>query len=475
MAAPAKSSGKPSGAPANAKPPRDGGPNSGTSAGTRPGANAAPLSHKLFALAAGLWIGLSLLKFGNPAMFDSLVAAPTTTAEFLFTPWPIAWGYLILAVVAAAGLAVARPEFRREQWPLALFGAWLFWQFLSGARSIEPALTKITLIHFTSCAAALLLGWWGLARVKNPAWFWVPVLLCFFQVLFMGFDQHNGGLESTRREFYAQPNWQLAPKEFLLRMESGRIFSTLLYPNTLAGVILLLLPVSFWQIWSLTQRWPKIARGVALGLFAYLGFACLYWSGSKGGWLIALILGAVVLLHLSLPRKLKLAMVALGLSAGLALFFIRFSGYFQKGATSVGARFYYWNAALQTAKDNPILGTGPGTFAAAYRKIKPPEAEMAKLAHNDYLQQASDTGMFGFLTFSGFIFGSMGLLYRKSRFLMSNQFFIWLGLLGWCLQGFIEFGLYIPATAWPALLFFGWLWGIPGEFRALSDGDKSKS
>jgi len=39
----------------------------------------------------------------------------------------------------------------------------------------------------------------------------------------------------------------------------------------------------------------------------------------------------------------------------------------------------------------------------------------------------------------------------------SLRFALWLGLLGWALQGLVEFGLYIPALAWPAFTFLGLL------------------
>jgi hypothetical protein len=39
------------------------------------------------------------------------------------------------------------------------------------------------------------------------------------------------------------------------------------------------------------------------------------------------------------------------------------------------------------------------------------------------------------------------------------RFSVWLGLMGWALQGLLEFGLYIPALAWPAFAFLGWLLG----------------
>jgi uncharacterized RDD family membrane protein YckC len=38
-------------------------------------------------------------------------------------------------------------------------------------------------------------------------------------------------------------------------------------------------------------------------------------------------------------------------------------------------------------------------------------------------------------------------------------FAVWTGVFGLALQSFVEFGLYIPALAWPFFLLLGWLWG----------------
>ena len=421
-------------------------------------AEAVPLGESLFAFAAGGWLGLCVVKFGNPVIFDQTISAPSDLGGFVFFPWPVAWGYLLLAGVLCWAVRFARPVFNSGHWPIAAAGVWFFWQFISHGRSLDPRLSGPTLWHFGSCVLALLLGWWALSRARNLRWFWIPVLIGFTYVLIGGFDQQHGGLESTRREFYKQDNWQMYPKEFLLKIQSERIFSTLVYPNALAGLILLMLPISLWKTWELTQPWPRVGRGVALGMLAYLGAGCLFWTGSKGGWLVGMVMGLGLILHLGLPRRWKLAIITLSLALGLTVFFVRFSAYFQKGATSVGARLDYWQAALQTAKEHPILGTGPGTFSAAYRKIKPPEAEMAKLTHNDYLEQASDSGLAGFVSFGAFVFGSMVILYRRRPAGDWTYFILWLGLLGWTLQAFIEFGLYIPAIAWPAFLFIGLLW-----------------
>ena len=84
---------------------------------------------------------------------------------------------------------------------------------------------------------------------------------------------------------------------------------------------------------------------------------------------------------------------------------------------------------------------------------------MAQLVHNDYLEQASDSGLTGFAGYGGFWLASIVLLYRRAARDRSYWFLaVWIGLLGWCVQSFSEFGLYIPALAWPAFTLVGWLW-----------------
>ena len=60
-----------------------------------------------------------------------------------------------------------------------------------------------------------------------------------------------------------------------------------------------------------------------------------------------------------------------------------------------------------------MFGSGPGTFSIAYKKLKSPDSEMALLTHNDYLEQASDSGLIGFLGYFWFIMGHLWYLYRK--------------------------------------------------------------
>ena len=421
---------------------------------TRPaGENAWP---GVFAGLVGAWLGLSLLKFGNPVILDRLVEAPDGFWEYVFNPWPVAWGYWMLTGLVIAGATISRLGVAAPRALILLPLVWLAWQLLAATQTVDGRLTRATLLHFAACVVSFYIGLLALSRVRRLKWFWICLVLSFTWVLWMGFAQHFGGLEATQQMILQQPDWQKLPPEYLKRIASKRIFSTLVYPNALAGAILLFLPMSVAAVFRRTARLSGVLRGVLVGLLGYSGLACLVWSGSKSGWLIALVLCLIGLLRWPLHRNVKRVIVMAALVFGLAGFLLKFSAYFQQGATSVRARFDYWRAAWQITKTHPVLGTGPGTFSVPYRQLKAPESEMTRLVHNDFLEQASDSGFFGFLSFSAFVFGSLAFLYRKPQVDLVG-FCVWLGLLGWTLQGFVEFGLYIPALAWPAFLFLGWL------------------
>jgi O-antigen ligase len=164
--------------------------------------------------------------------------------------------------------------------------------------------------------------------------------------------------------------------------------------------------------------------------------------------------------HTRLSPRAKSIITAVALVLALGGFAARYAGYFAKGATSVAARTDYWQAAVKLTAERPWFGSGPGTFRVGYKRLKSPEAEMTRLVHNDYLQQACDSGLPGFLLYSTFVLGSLFWMYRKWRAAGTNHaFVVWFGLAALAAQSVVEFGLYIPALAWPFFALLGWLWG----------------
>jgi O-antigen ligase len=420
----------------------------------------------LFAGVFGGFFGLCLLKFGDPPIMEQWVTAPKNAYQVVLgNPWPIAWAYWLLGGLAVLGLFSARWRLKTPWWLAAMPLVWLCWQFVSSTHTLSLDLTKPTLAHFVAATLCFYLGLFALSRSESLRPFLLGVLAGFVIMTATGWSQHFGGLAETRRYFFAYlyPKMSHVPPELLKKMSSDRIFATVFYPNAFAGAVLLLLAPMLATVWGLKQWFTRGARMFLVAVIAAGGLACLYWSGSKGGWLLMLLMGLVVLLHLRVPARLKVACVSLVLLAGLAGFFWKYAAFFERGATSVGARFDYWHAAIETALAHPILGTGPGTFGPSYARIKRPESEPTRLAHNDYLEQASDSGVVGFLAYTLFVIEALIWSYRRAVPGKSEpnwpSFCLWLGVAAWCLQSLFEFSLYIPATAWAAFAFLGWLLG----------------
>jgi len=460
-----------------------------------------------FAGALGLFVALLLLKFGNPVILDYKLTPPSDLIELISWSWPVNWAYPWLVILIGwgailrlrMGFAKTSPGTERHpappiRWLAWLPLLWLFWQALSAIWTVRWELTYPTLKHFIAVTACFYLGWFVVSRLDDLRPFWLGVLGGFVGVVAIGLEQHFGGLEATRRWIYSQPDWQNQSPALLQKLASNRIYSTLFYPNTLAGVILLLLPALLGVTLHVTTR-PHLSREAhpgkagspdqpgdahpqlalepvngrvarvlwaSLGAIAALGgLFCLYWSGSKAGWLIAMVLFLIGLHHIPSPTKLRWVAIMCLILIGSGLFFARFHGYFAKGATSVGARFDYWNVAVQIASQRPWFGSGPGTFSVLYRYLKPPEAEMARLVHNDYLEQAADSGIPAALLYTTFWIGGLYRICPFRRFTHSGwmERGVWFGLLGMALQSLVEFGLYVPAMAWPGFLLLGTILG----------------
>lgn len=428
-------------------------------------------------LLTGLVFGLVFIKFGNPVIFEQQIAPPNNWAEAVFFSWPPSWGIWMLVGLCLAGLPFVRFNRPASRCAVVLLGVWFLWQLVSASQTISSKLTEPTVVQFVGCALSLLFGWLVLGRSHDGGLLWAGLTAGLAFCLWTAWDQHFGGLEATRKAFLSMDLSTLPPETraqfedpmFQKKILSNRVFGTFVYPNALAGGILLLLPVALVWLRNATASMRPLIGWLLATALAGVAAGCLYWSGSKSGWLIALVAGALLFWKMDWPTRKKLAVLGAVGVIGLATFFIRYSGYFQKGATSVEARFDYWEAALKTASRNPVVGTGPGTFQIPYRQIKAPESEMARLAHNDYLQQASDSGWLGGLSFLGGLGIAVVALFRKLW--ASASWIHWSTFVGWLalsLQAFSEFPLYIPGLAWPTFLLLGWLMAVQTDASSVS-------
>jgi hypothetical protein len=129
-----------------------------------------------------------------------------------------------------------------------------------------------------------------------------------------------------------------------------------------------------------------VLRGhrAAAALLVPLGVA-LALTQSRGAF-ASLAIGVAIL---AFERRAVLTWCSPFLLVGLAL-------------VSGGDRPAYWRAAMHDVRDHPFLGSGPGTFGAAwlhYRDVP----HMAVDAHNLYLQTLAELGPLGLLALVAFL------------------------------------------------------------------------
>jgi len=441
-----------------------------------------------FALAFGLFLGLAILKFGNPVILDQKIIPPASFSDFLTDFWPTHWAVwmgLPFALVGGWLIYQRKLQFPAKFWLWFIPLLWLGWQFVSALTSVDPILTLSTLPQFGGCVALYFLGACLFNRSTLMRWLLAGILAAFTFCLMRGVEQrlYEFPANYANLEDGEKTQWTNMPPALVyeLKQESiivntngidvanpvilakfakGRVYGTLVYPNALAGIILLLLPAAFIISFNDTKSLKPTIRWAVVGLTAGLGATAFVFTGSKLGWLLALALSGLMLFRLNWSTRLKWLSLAMVLTVGLGIFAVRFHNYFAAGATSAGARFDYWRAAIQTFQANPALGTGPGTFQRPYARLKSPDAEMARLTHNDYLEQFSDSGLVGGLAYLAWI--TLALTMVSRRLWTHGDYLsvaLFAGVLAWFVQGLGEFSLYIPALAWTAFTLLGCLVG----------------
>ena len=146
----------------------------------------------------------------------------------------------------------------------------------------------------------------------------------------------------------------------------------------MAGGLELLLPLTL--VFGSHRKVRTQIRVVFVLILGGCGLGCLYWSGSKAGQLVALVMGLVALGHSALPWSWRRGLIVGALIVGVAGFAYKYSDYFHKERNSTGARLAYWRVARTVIDHHPLVGTGPGTFQIPYSQMKHPDDEEAGFA-----------------------------------------------------------------------------------------------
>lgn len=272
----------------------------------------------------------------------------------------------------------------------------------------------------------------------------------------------------------------------------GRPGSSFGNPNFFAGYLVVVFPVVFVMMSSSRALAPNIF----LGSLCFLILMNLAWTQTRGAWLAFILSFLFVLAGQFFWTRFQTKSgrflfrgsfwaFMLMVIVGFVLFGGGSSGtarrpLFDPTDPSVAERLFKWRTAFEMIREHPLLGIGAGNLKVRYalyqarvreKSLYPLRATSESNAHNDFLQIAAETGMFGLLSFL-FIFGAY--FWRARRTLRdtlgSNDFFLNLGfcaaVLAFLAYGLTNFPMRIVPTAGTLFIFLGLtrVFGkLPGE------------
>lgn len=299
-------------------------------------------------------------------------------------------------------------------WPILVF---LGWALFSTTQSPSMALSMQSWISL-GCYVALFfaVAQWARTKDRRRRLLW-PMMIAFGFNCFLALLQYKRvniiGLSSVLPDFKWIDNY-LAGLNAPARL--GSAAGVLGNQNVMGDYMVAPLAVMMALAIAYIRSW----KGAVLVILSGFGLVCLFETMTRGAW-IGMGVGLVLMLGLLLFRfreqilrhwkftltgivTLVVGAAVLGSLIGITpqAVFNRATGQHR----TLDQRVYVWDVAKRLANEKPILGQGLGSFKVLYfnglsREYKGNVPSILTYrfvqAHNDYLQNLSETGYPGFL------------------------------------------------------------------------------
>ncbi len=250
-----------------------------------------------------------------------------------------------------------------------------------------------------------------------------------------------------------------------------RVYSYLGNPNLLAAYLLPAIALSLMAFFVWRHWGPKLLAATMVAVDS----ACLYFTGSRGGWIgfaVMMLVLVILLFHwwsLYMPRFWRTLALPIGLGTIAAVIVLgvlviepfrdRVSSIFVgRNDSSNNFRMNVWSAVIEMIRDRPILGIGPGNVA--FNKIYPIYQRPRFTALSAYsipLEIAVETGVVGLTCFLWLLLVTFNVGWKQIQRLRlaRNRDGFWLmgaiaTLLGLLSHGFVDTVWYRPQvnTLW---------------------------
>lgn len=207
-------------------------------------------------------------------------------------------------------------------------------------------------------------------------------------------------------------------------------FGTMYDPNDLAYFFISLFPLSILYIVKNEGFLKRIFGIITVGMCV----AAILLSGSRGGFLGLIAVFSLFLFTKigNIKRSFKILLLI-----GLAIIFAGYSDKINieryKSLTEISSdynvrdeegRLDIWRRGLQLIASNPITGVGVNCFpmAIGYKRAAEGAIPRWQVAHNSFLQVATEVGLIGFVLFISIIIGVLKtFLHTAKTEIISNE------------------------------------------------------
>jgi len=372
-----------------------------------------------------------------------------------------------LLVTAAAGKGMEGTPSPGGKWPVGGASGGRIWALViftvgglcaSSVLSLNPYRSHHLLTMLAGACVFYLCCrcWTGRApRIWIASFLLISVLVAIVACL-----QAAGGLEHTlEAALEADPE---LPVAWRARLESGRVFGTLLLPATLGGLMGMALPVAVGFAVTLRGAGRMGALLAAGLLLAALALSRSY--GAVGATALAVVWAAG-----RLPARralwLRIGVLAAALLAVLIFSSARYhsaSQHLLEPQGPVVQRWLNWKTAASVVARYPVLGSGPGSYASAFVSLRQDGENDTRYVHNTPLQAAAEAGVWIFLPLG---IGLVRFYPRLSRALRASPLEAGAatGVVMFFVHNLVDFTAYLPSTLWAALALAAILPGAAGS------------
>lgn len=227
--------------------------------------------------------------------------------------------------------------------------------------------------------------------------------------------------------------------------------------NHFAGLMELAIPLSVGMILSEKDTGRKFIYSYCFLILC----AAFLLSMSRGGWIslsLSMVFMTVMILKKNRARFILFVFILLIVTLWLFIFNTDYGNSLLERVSSYAGldfegRPEIWKGAIGIIKNNWLLGTGPGTFIYNFPKYRPAGFNVfANYAHNDYLQVASEMGVFalGLMVFIIWRILKKAFMTHKiavTSFKSWSSLALATGVLSLSFHGLGDFNFYIPANA----------------------------